>query len=99
MFESFNSTLPAGKHQALELGLALTSESGDAISLFHDDPHVQEALSAKLRLHALWRRVACAAVVLLASRCYEARWLHNKYKVSRQVIKRPPVWVTVLSLE
>ena len=97
VFGGIKSVLPAGKHRALGPGPDLENEGGDAVSPNEDDPHMQGVLAAKLELHLLWRRVACAAVVLLASRCYEARWLHIKHKDSKLVIQHPFIQVMVLS--
>lgn len=58
-----------------------TSASGARIK---QGPVEQESLVV------LWRRAACAAVMLLSVRCKEACQHQRKYKGSKQVIGYPP---------
>ena len=71
----------AGQHRAV------TVTTGDAMPAPASCRHATE----KDTLLLMWRRVACAAVMLLGLSCHRACQLQRRYKNGRQVIFYPGV--------
>ena len=80
---------PAAKLQALQPP-CLTVNGDDATAATASSSHAPHDLSEDSLL-ILWRRAACAALVLLSSRCREARQVYTQYKDSREVWKQPTI--------
>ena len=74
----------AGRHQALQPP-CLVIDSFKAVLASASGGHIKQGPAEQESLVVLWRRAACAAVMLLSIRCKEACQHQKSYQCSKQV--------------
>lgn len=60
-------------------------DSFKAVPISASGARIKQGPAEQAALVVLWRRAACAAMILLSLRCKEACQHHKKYKGSKQV--------------